>query len=222
LSSINIGGSGGGNYSGGGGSFSLGSGSWGSSLSFDEFEKDDYIFKSINGGLENFGNYEKSGIMGYNIRFANRSRLESKGKVSENNFTYFPKNGIVDLGIGYQYLRFSSWKDWTSLPVGLVWGLEGKYFMYNTSSNGGGANSEGYFGIPIGLRGLINIGSLVLSPDIYYHYALVSPASEENFGVNSNYLGFGANVRWKFIYGGVHLNTGSSISYLGIKAGVSF
>jgi len=34
--------------------------------------------------------------------------------------------------------------------------------------------------------------------------------------------GLGANVRWKFIYGGLHLNAGSSISYLGIKAGVSF
>lgn len=218
LSTINIGGSSSGNYNTGG---NFGSGNWGSNLSFDEFEKDDYIFKSINLGIENFGNYEKSSITGYNVRFANRKRLESKGKVTENNFTYFPKSGIVDFGAGYQYLRFNSMKDWTSLPVGFVWGLEAKYFSYNASITGG-SNAEGYFGIPIGLRGLINIGGITLSPDIYYHYALISPASEKNNGINSNYLGFGANVRWKFVYGGLHLNTGNSISYLGIKAGVSF
>ncbi len=222
LSNINISGSGSRKNSSGGGNFSLGSGSWGSNLSSDEFEKDDYIYKTINGGLENFGNYEKSGIMGYNVRFANPSKIEDNGKVSENNFTYFPKSGNINLGVGYQYLRFSSWKDWSSLPIGLVWGLEGKYFMYSSTSTSASAISEGYLGIPVGLRGLINIGGIVLSPDIYYHYALVSPASEKTNGVNSNYLGFGANVRWKFVYGGVHLNTGSSISYLGIKAGVSF
>lgn len=211
--------SGGGTYSGGG-NYSGGGRNWGSNLSTDEFEKDDYIFKAINIGLENFGNYEKSGIMGYNLRFANRSKLESRGKVKENNFVYFPKSGNVDLGIGYQHLRFSSWKDWSSLPIGLVWGLEGKYFMYNASSVG--ATSEAYFGIPVGFRGLINIGSMVLSPDLFYHFALLSPASEKTNGVNSNYLGIGANLRWKFVYGGVHFNAGSSISYLGIKAGVSF
>ncbi len=92
--------------------------------------------------------------------------------------------------------------------------------MYNASSVG--ATSEAYFGIPVGFRGLINIGSMVLSPDLFYHFALLSPASEKTNGVNSNYLGIGANLRWKFVYGGLHFNAGSSISYLGIKAGVSF
>ena len=194
---------------------------FGKKVLFTSALKDDYIFKTINGGFENFGNYEKSGITGYNVRFANRNKLEDRGNVSENNFTSFPKSGVVNLGIGYQFLRFNSMKDWTSLPIGFVWGLEGKYFMYNTSTSGS-ANAEGYFGIPVGLRGLINIGGVILSPDVYYHYAILSPTSEKNNGVNSNYLGFGANIRWKFVYGGVHLNTGSSISYLGIKAGVSF
>lgn len=192
----------------------------GLNLSSEQFEDDDYIYKPFNVGVENFSNLEYPSISGFNVRFVNRKKLESRGKVSENNISFFPKSGNMDFGAGYQYLSFNSIKEWSSLPVGFVWGLEAKYFMMKDIN--GDANVSGYVGIPVGLKGLINIAGIVLSPDVYYHFALVSPEAEKNIGINSNYLGFGANARWKFIYGGVHLNTGKSINYLGIRAGVSF
>lgn len=201
--------------------YSGGSGySGGSSLSFDEFEKDDYIYKPFNVGVENFGNNDNSSFSGYNLRMVNRKKLETKGKVREHNFVYFPSNNTYSFGAGYQYLRFSSMKEWTSLPVGFVWGLEGKYFKNNGLN--GTTDDKGYVGIPVGFKGLININKFVLSPDVYYYYGLLSPASEQNIGLKSNYWGVGANLRWKFVYGGVHLNLGQSINYLGLRAGLSF
>jgi len=190
-------------------------------LSANQFEKNDYVYKPFSVGFENFGNYEQPSMLGFNLRMVNRKKLEDHGRVSENNFSYFPKTGNMDFGVGYQYLSFHSMKTWTTLPIGYTWGLEGKYFALN-GSTGGVAGSTYYLGIPVGIRGLINVAGLVLSPDVYYHYALISPAAEKSVGLNSNYLGFGANVRWKFIYGGLHLNTGKSIKYVGLSAGLSF
>ncbi|NCB67711.1 MAG: hypothetical protein EOM47_02540 [Bacteroidia bacterium] len=199
----------------------IGSGSgFGSSLSFDEFEKDDYIYRPFTVGVENFGTLDNSSFAGYNLRLVNRKKLESRGKVREHNFAYFPSNDTYSYGAGYQYLRFISIKDWTSLPVGFVWGFEGKYFKNNGLN--GTTDDKGYFGIPVGFKGLIGISKFVLSPDVYYYYGLYSPKAETNIGIKSNYWGVGANLRWRFVYGGVHLNVGKSINYLGLRAGLTF
>lgn len=196
-----------------------GSGSrFGSSLSFDEFEKGDYIYRPFTVGVENFGTLDNSSFTGYNLRLVNRKKLERSARVREHNFAYFPSNNSYDFGVGYQYLRFISIKDWSSVPVGFVWGLEGKYFKNNGLQT---TIDKRYFGIPVGMKGLINIDKFVLSPDVYYYYGLVSPSAETNLGIKSNYWGVGANLRWRFLYGGVHLNLGKSINYLGLRAGIT-
>ena len=118
--------------------------------------------------------------------------------------------------MGLQYFNFKSFKKATSLPIGMVWGLETKLFAVVDSSN-----IRVYLCVPIGLRGLININDFVLSPDVYYHIHLATSKIEKNEGKKCSYMVVGANVRWKFVNGGAHLNIGKHISYFGLRAGIS-
>ena len=115
---------------------------------------------------------------------------------------------LKDLKVGYDYLAFKHSN------------FKGKYFKNNGLN--GTTDDKGYFGIPVGFKGLIGISKFVLSPDVYYYYGLYSPKAETNIGIKSNYWGVGANLRWRFVYGGVHLNVGKSINYLGLRAGLTF
>jgi outer membrane protein OmpA-like peptidoglycan-associated protein len=224
----------GGSTFGGGSNFKLPNYNYSGSsaiFSFDEFATDDYIYKPFNIGIENFGNVNNSNIWAINLKMVNRNRLEDHGSVAENTFQYFPKNDLLKYGLGYQFLKFNSLKELISLPIGFIWGIETKMlnqFDYLNNVVDGieqpepSTHWDSYLGIPIGLRALININDLVLSPDVYYHYALLSTQTEKNLGLKSNYLGFGANARWKAFTGGLHLNLGESIGYLGLSAGFSF
>ena len=184
-----------------------------------QFDKDDYIYKGFNVGIENFDNLYTPMLLGVNMRIVKRRNFDDSGLASENNFTYFLKNGNVKWGFGYQYFNFISLKGTTGLPVGVLWGLETK--MFAVSDTASGSTGRAYFGIPLGARGLINLGGIVLSPDVYYHIGVASSKLEKDLNKKVNYLVLGGNVRWKIFYGGAHLNLGRSINYFGFRAGIS-
>jgi hypothetical protein len=156
-----------------------------------------------------------------NIRFAKLSKLKSRGKVNENNFTYYLGADSVKGGLGYQFLRFKSLKTVVKLPIGIVYGLEGKVLFYESMAADSTTSTEtfGHLGIPVGVRGLINMKGIVIAPDLHYMIALASPSASEN---KASYLVAGGTVRWKFVYGGVNLNMGKSVNFLGFRAGLSF
>ncbi|MES2592215.1 MAG: OmpA family protein [Bacteroidota bacterium] len=190
-----------------------------SSSASSDFEKGDYIFKIFNPGIENFRYKEMPMVMGVNVRFAKLRNFEDKGTVNENNFTYFLKSDSVKSGIGYQFFRFRSLKSLTTLPVGIIYGFEGRMLFYEKLATPGEVGTFGHIGVPVGLRGLFKVSGIVIAPDAYYHIALVSP-KESAF--KANYMVLGASARWKFVYGGLNMNIGKSVNYLGFRAGLSF
>ena len=184
-----------------------------------QFNEDDYIYKGFNAGVENFNNLYTPMLFGVNVRLVGKRNFDDKGRASEHNFAYFLKKDDIKWGFGYQYFNFIGLKKLTSLPVGVLWGVETKIFSLTDSLSKNVARA--YLGIPIGARGLINIKGIILSPDLYYHIAVSSSKVETDLDKKANYMVLGANVRWKFLYGGAHLNLGKSINYFGIRAGVS-
>lgn len=188
-------------------------------LSSSEFDKGDYIFKVFNPGVENFKYKEMPGVLGINVRFSKLKNFESNGTVNEHNFTYFLGADSVKSGFGYQFFRFRSFKSLITLPIGIIYGLEGRALLYNPVLAPGSTETFGHLGIPVGLRGLLKVKGIVIAPDVYYHFALLSPKAS---AFKANYIVAGATARWKFVYGGLNMNIGSSVNYLGFRAGVSF
>lgn len=195
------------------------SSSGGNNARAGEFDKDDYIFKVFNPGIENFKYKETPGVLGVNIRFGKLKNFESKGKVNEGNFTYFLGADSIKGGIGYQFFKFHSLKTVVNLPVGVMYGLETRILFYETTDSSASTETFGHLTIPLGLRGLIKVGGIVVAPDFFYHVALSSPSASAN---KASYMVLGGTVRMKFVYGGVNMNIGKSVSFLGFRAGLSF
>ena len=188
-------------------------------LNTNQFDRDDYSLKPFSLGISNFNSMDLiDSKWGIDMTFANRKKLESRGKVHENMLTFFPKNDSLNYGAGYQYLNFTSLKKLIALPIGFVWGVEGKYF--NINDNSGNAYNTGLITIPVGLKALINIGSFNISPEAYTHIAIVSAKAEKDAGFNSSYFTLGASARWKFLYGGLNYSAGAQ-KYVQLKLGVT-
>ncbi|MCF8297737.1 MAG: OmpA family protein [Saprospiraceae bacterium] len=190
----------------------------GSGLSFTQFDKSDYIFKTFSAGIENFGYKDYPKPLGYNIRFTSRARFEDKGRANEYNFQYYNKTDSAKFGLGFQYHNFIGLKKLTSLPMGILWGFDMKAFAPIDSSK----EALGYIGIPLGLRGLINYKQFTIAPDVLYNFQLSTTKYEKNdLDVNSKYIRVGGTVRWRFVYGGISLNLGDHINYFGFRAGLT-
>lgn len=192
-----------------------------SSSSGEEFEKSDYIYKVFSMGVENFAFKGTPSHLGINMRFAKLRDLEDDGQASENNLEYFLKNEEEGFGLGYQYFKFISLKEPTSVPIGLLLGFETRMF-FTQDTVADDLKSRGYMGFPLGLRGLINVKGFVINPDLYYHVALFSPQADKDLGNKAHYMVLGVNVRKSFLYGGVQMNIGKLINYFGFRAGVTF
>lgn len=189
----------------------------GSGLSFTQFDKSDYIYKTFSAGIENFGYKDIPKFLGYNVRFTSRAKFEDKGRANEYNFQYFNKNDSAKFGLGFQYYNFIGIKKLTSLPIGILWGLDMKAFAPVDTSK----EALGYVGIPLGLRGLINYEKFVICPDVLYNFQLATTKNEKNRDLNSKHISVGATVRWRFVYGGLNYNIGNHVNYFGFRAGIS-
>ncbi len=188
-------------------------------INFDQFDKDDYNLKPFSVGISNFNvsDFDNS-KWGFDMTFANRKKLESRGKVHETMLTFMPKSGNLNFGAGYQYLNFTSLKKLIALPIGFVWGIEAKAFSID---NGGTPAYTGLLTIPVGAKALVNIGDFNISPEAYWHIALIPTAAEQNLSGKSTYMTIGASARWKFIYGGLNISSGQE-DYMQLKLGVTF
>lgn len=194
------------------------------SSSSSEFDKSDYIYKGLSLGAENFAFKDRPAHLGVNMRFTKLKNLPYHGKASEYNFVYYLGRDTAQWGLGYQYMHFRSFKESIGLPIGLLIGFETRAFIYHDTTLSVAADPywRGYMGMPIGIRALINVNDLIISPSIYYHLALLTFKYDQDLGKKANYLVIGSNVRWKFLYGGAHLNLGKGVQYFGLNAGLTF
>ena len=192
-----------------------------SSNNGDEFEKSGYIYKVFSLGVENFAYKNSPNHLGVNMRFTKLRNLEDDGQASEHNLEYFLKKDYEGFGIGYQFFKFVSLKEGTSVPIGLLLGFETRLFL-TEDSLADDMESRGYMGFPLGVRGLINVKGFVINPDLYYHVALFSPVDDKEAGNKAHYLALGLNVRKSFLYGGIQMQMGKLINYFGFRAGVTF
>ena len=189
-------------------------------INFHQFEKTDYIYKPFSIGISNFDSYDLNGLKwSYDLILSSTAKLASRGRVVENTFSYLPKNGNLKFGAGYQYMDFTSLKKVIALPIGFVWGIEGKYYSLIDQFNNSYATY--YAAVPVGLKGLMDFGGIHVSPDFTMHYVLIPAKGEKNAGVKATYYSLGGTVRWKFIYAGAYYNNGAK-DYLNVKAGVTF
>jgi hypothetical protein len=195
-----------------------------SSLSTSEFEKSDYIYKGFSLGAENFAFKDRPMHLGVNMRFTKLKDLPYKGKASEYDFVYYLGRDTAQWGLGYQYMHFRSIKEGTGIPFGLLIGFETRAFYFKDTTAAATTSDywRGYMGMPLGVRALINVNDLVISPSLYYHLALLTFEYDKDLGRKANYLVLGSNVRWKFLYGGAHLNLGKGVQYFGLNAGLTF
>ena len=77
-----------------------------------------------------------------------------------------------------------------------------------------------YLNIPVGVRYITDIAGVKLGPEFMYSFqALATDEIESIHGAKSKYWRLGVNARWKFIQGGIFLNKGDFVDYLGLRAG---
>ncbi|HCS20560.1 MAG TPA: hypothetical protein DIW47_08370 [Bacteroidetes bacterium] len=191
-------------------------GNGGISWNFGDVDKGNFILKSFNVSVINWGYKpldQKS--LGAEVSFVTK-------KLKEHHFQYYFANpDSVSLGIGYDYLR--NWQI-KSTPILFCYGFESKLFLGKVLT----MTEEKLFGhvaIPFGIRYMMQPKGVVVAPELFYNLSLwTSKRSDDNgaFEEGASYLRLGVNARWKLVHAGVHLNAGQTTSFLGFRAGVSF
>ena len=183
-----------------------------SSFSFGdgEVDRDNYIYKSFNPYLANFG-------------YANRTTGDLGAGV-----VFLKKDNLREWHLQYNFsvadgLKWSGSTQWlfaveTGLPVNLHYGIEMFAHQIDGGDNPDGSEVLGYLNIPVGLRYNMTVGDLILAPDVFVSFkALTSDGLP-----SSRYFRTGINARWKLFQGGLFYNTGDFVKYTGLRAGLAF
>jgi len=190
---------------------------------FDEVEKDNFVFKTFNPYVRNsnfakqtitssFPNYTvfEGGSLGAGVNFVS-------DKLRETTFEYFFMNDDSIKWTGYFNYNYN-WQFFKSLnfPLLTIFGFNTHFWQYNSTVIG----DKGHIilNVPIGLRFNYELADGII----------IAPLFKYNFGTNlkdfsndltATYWTAGIDARFKFIQGGVSLNSGDFIKYLGFRVG---
>jgi OOP family OmpA-OmpF porin len=184
------------------------------SSSFDfgngKVDPDNYIFKSFNPYVANFGYANRTtGDLGAGVVFMKKANLREW----HLQYNFSTADGI----------KWSASTQWlfaiqTGLPVNLHYGIELFSSQIDGGDNPDGDQTQGYLNIPVGLRYNFNVGDIILAPDAFISFqALASDGMP-----SSRYFRAGINARWKLVQGGIFYNTGDFVKYTGLRAGLAF
>ncbi|MDX5319935.1 MAG: OmpA family protein, partial [Bacteroidota bacterium] len=181
---------------------------------YGEIGKKEFILKSFNASLVNW-QYQplNGGSIGAEVSFVSN-------KLRENALQYYfiNRDDSVKMGFGYTHMRN---RQIGKSPILLVYGADLKAF----NGRVGNMTEEGFFGhlgIPIGIRYMMSPKGLIIAPEIFYNLGIRVNSDNDVFQESLSYLRIGANTRWKLLHGGLYLNMGETISFMGFRAGVSF
>jgi len=193
---------------------------------FDEVSKDNFVYKTFNPYIRNsnfakqtittsFPNYTvfEGGSLGGGVNFVSE-------KLRETTFEYFFFNDDSIKWTGYFNFNYNwqFFKRW-NFPLLTIFGVNTHFWQYNTPVN----SEQGiiFLNMPVGLRFNLELADgLIIAPMFKY-----------NFGTNLNkivnpltatYWTAGIDARWKFLQGGLSLNKGDFVNFLGFRAGFAF
>lgn len=191
-------------------------GGGGGAFNFGTMDRGDFILKTFNLSVVNW-RYKPldQGSLGAEVSFVSK-------KLIENRFQYYFSNpDSVKFGIGYN--RLNNVQIGKS-PFIIALGMETKLFL-GKAGNIPEDRLFGHLSVPIGVRYIMKPAGIVLGPEVFYNVNVWTSRTKRNDGAFENgagYLRVGLNSRWKFVHAGVHYNMGSTVNFLGFRAGLSF
>lgn len=182
-----------------------------SSFDFGGFDAiddlDDYIYKSFNPYINTYGT-PFGGSLGAGLAFVKEENLR------EIHLQYnFINPDTVTWSGSAQIL----WAIRPLSPFHLHFGAEMGLLGIKDDSEG-----LGYINIPVGARYIFDIAGIQLGPEFMYSFQAVANDRIESFYGKTKYIRLGVNARWNFIQGGVFLNKGDFVDYMGLRAGFAF
>ncbi|MBI1183914.1 OmpA family protein [bacterium] len=188
----------------------------------DYFDRKDYIYGGFNISAINFGfknpnweftpnNTERFDFWGVELNRVKQNYKEGRWRL------YGKGSQGTGLGFGNSMLWDIRLHKLTSLNLNLHFGYDLDVFGV-IADNTNELKAKGFFNIPVGLRYVHQLGALKIGPELFYSYGLFQP---DNWP-KSTYLRLGTSLRWKVFQGGIFINKGAEISYLGLRAGLAF
>jgi len=188
----------------------------------DNFSRADYIYGGFNMSLLNFGfknplqeQYPLTAAR-WDMWGAELSRVKENYKEGRWRL-YFNGSEGANFGIGHSQLWQIKLHKLTGLNLNLGLGFDADFFSVH-STDIDDPTAVGFITIPLGARYVHSIGDLKIGPEFYYNYGLSQP---ENWP-GSTHIHIGSSIRWKLLQGGIFVNKGEEISYLGLRAGLAF
>jgi len=186
---------------------------------------DDFVFKHFNPYVltsnfavqsievgNQFNNYFTGSGLGAGINLV-------KDNLQEFSMEYYFFNddslnwmAASNLSWNWQFAKF------LDLPLMAIVGINTHFWQYTNPLNG--EKGAIMFNIPVGARFNLQLADdLIVAPVFRYN---MGHNIKSISGVSGTWWSMGADVRWKFIQGGVHLNKGDLINFLGFRAGFAF
>lgn len=186
----------------------------GFSWNYGKIGKKEFILKTFNASLVNW-QYQplNGGSLGAEVSFVSK-------KLRENAIQYYFVNGddSVSMGFGFTHMRN---RQLGKSPLLFVYGFDLKAF----SGRVGNMTESSYLGhvaVPLGIRYMMSPKGIIVAPEIFYNLGVRINGDNTPFENSLSYLRIGANARWKIFHGGIYLNKGETVNFMGFRAGVSF
>ncbi|MEM6641707.1 MAG: OmpA family protein [Bacteroidota bacterium] len=183
-------------------------------ISAEKLDKSNYVFKGFNAHIQNYGFDNIDGTSwGVGARFMNDELREIYG-----NFYFANPDGIdgmANLGILYAVQLY----DIFNIPINIHFGADALGFKPAQNDDPERPDPRWFLNIPVGLRYVHNINDIYIGPEVFYN---INVLKSDAFTESPGYFSLGVNARWKLFHGGVFLNSGNVVNFLGVRAGVSF
>ena len=177
----------------------------------DELNKSNYIYKSFNIHMLNYGYDNYDSMTGVGLTLMNDNLMEYHGEY------YFLGGDNMKMQIGLGALWNFKLTELVHLPITIHYGAD--LNMMFADSTIGTKEGWAFFNFPVGLRYSYQLNDdVVIGPEIMYYFG----HKISDFETNSKYMRIGVNARWKFLQGGLFINKGDFVNYLGMRAGLAF
>lgn len=173
-------------------------------------DKSNYIYKSFNAHVLNFGYNEYGSIMGAGLNIVVKDLAEYHGEY------YFMGSESLKRQAGIGMLIPIKFDDVLNIPLSLHYGIDLNLVWAEEKFND--KEGIGFLNFPVGLRYSHEISDdFVVGPEFLYYFG----HKIKTLDTKSKYMRFGVNARWKMFQGGLFFNKGDFVNYTGFRAGIA-